>query len=346
LSVQENTTGLVAEFSMDGADPKKVHYFLLDGPDAQLFSMNSVTGELSFLVLPDYENPMSVSGTNEYTIRISVIDETVSLYKVLKILILDQVENIEEKESDNNDPETIDPGEKETDQTVESIAGNENKDKVDALPGKDEKVSAPFVQRPLPLTLPIEIEGNLVTARAEILSYGNENPFRVGFLISEDILFEQVNPAISVIEGVRIGDKFSAKLDSFKIGTTYFVKAYAENSAGLQYGSVRKFRMEEDYDAPFDGVYAGGEWYISSWFGSFMRTEHNWIFHQELGWLYHGPVNAKGSWFWNEKLGWMWTRKDIWPHIWRNNQGGWVYYYGINRMEPIFWDYLTKRMIR
>jgi len=347
LSIQENTTGLVAEFSMDGADPKKVYYFLLDGPDAQLFSMNSVTGELSFLILPDYENPMSVSGTNEYTIRISVIDETVSLYKVLKISILDQVENIEEKESDNtNDPETIDPGEKEIDQTVESIAGKENKDKVDALPGKDEKVGAPFVQRPLPLTLPIAIEGNLVTARAEILSYGNENPFRVGFLISEDILFEQVNPAISVIEGVRIGDKFSAKLDSFKIGTTYFVKAYAENSAGLQYGSVRKFRIEEDYEAPFDGVYAGGKWYISSWFGSFMRTEHNWIFHPELGWLYHGPVNAKGSWFWNEKLGWMWTRNDIWPHIWKNNQGGWVYYYGINRMEPLFWDYQTKRIIR
>ena len=42
------------------------------------------------------------------------------------------------------------------------------------------------IQKPLPYTLPIEHKNSRVTARGELLSYGNENPFRVGFYISEN----------------------------------------------------------------------------------------------------------------------------------------------------------------
>ncbi len=346
LSVQENTTGLVAEFSMDGADPKKVYFFLLDGPDAELFSMNSVTGELSLLILPDYENPKSVSGTNEYTVSVSVIDGNFSQNRVLNILIIDELELIDETQTDDKKPDQELEFDQDKLEEGEEKKSTSKEEEDTGILQSDKKVESPMIHPPLPYTHPIEIDGDGVTAKAEILSYGNENPFRVGFTISEKILINQPNLDERMIEGVRLGDQFFAKLDSLKKGITYYLRSYAENSAGLQYGSVRKFRIEEDYEIPFDGVFAGADWYTSPWFGSFMRTMQNWIFHQELGWLYHGPVHSQGIWFWSENMGWMWTRNDLWPHVWKNNQGGWVYYYGSNRTGPVFWDYQTKSMLR
>ena len=148
------------------------------------------------------------------------------------------------------------------------------------------------------------------------------------------------------MDGERNGDKFLAHMDRLKPGKTYYVRAFAENSAGLQYGSVRRIKMQVGYAIPFDGVSAGGNWYTSDWFGSFMLTEFKWLYHQNLGWLYHGPVKTEGIWFWSESLGWVWTRSDVWPHAWMNEQGGWIYYYGQSQNGPIFWDHQLGDLLR
>ena len=325
LSILENRSGKLAEFSISVTDPNKIFHYLLDGPDAGLFSINSVTGELFLVQSQDYENPKSSTGLNQYNIRIIATDGNLSVSQILTLQIMDVVD----EKMDNTE------GEKEN-----IITDEPDSDSGIPVDGKF------VIQKPLPYTLPIEHKNSRVTARGELLSYGNENPFRVGFYISENSVVLEDDPTSRVMDGERNGDKFLAHLDRLKPGKTYYVRAFAENSAGLQYGSVRRIKMQVGYAIPFDGVSAGGNWYTSDWFGTFMLTEFKWLYHQNLGWLYHGPVKTEGIWFWSESLGWVWTRSDVWPHAWMNEQGGWIYYYGQSQNGPIFWDHQLGDLLR
>jgi hypothetical protein len=149
-----------------------------------------------------------------------------------------------------------------------------------------------------------------------------------------------------MISAKRDGMFFDAQIDRLISGKTYYIRAYAENAAGLHYGSVRKIRVEKTYDAPFEASAAVGNWYQSEWFGTFLHGHENWVYHSELGWLYHGPVNGNGIWVWNENLKWSWTREDVWPYLWVNDQGGWLYYYGVIKNNPIFWNYNTLNYLQ
>ena len=71
-----------------------------------------------------------------------------------------------------------------------------------------------------------------------------------------------------------------------------------------------------------------------------------WIFHQELGWLYHGPVGQNGIWFWSEEMKWVWTRKDLWPYLWNQDEGGWLYYMGIIEAKRTFWNFSNTTVIQ
>ena len=91
-----------------------------------------------------------------------------------------------------------------------------------------------------------------------------------------------------MISATLSGRTFEANIDRLQTGKTYYIRAFAENSAGLLHGSVRKIRLKKEYLAPFDGVAMGQGWHRSDWFGTF-RTYPGmqWIFHAEFGWLYH-----------------------------------------------------------
>ena len=72
----------------------------------------------------------------------------------------------------------------------------------------------------------------------------------------------------------------------------------------------------------------------------------NWIFHTELTWLYVESSSSIGTWFWSEKLGWGWSRKDLWPYIWKNSPEGWVYFFGNQDGTLTFWDYSNSEFLR
>ena len=159
----------------------------------------------------------------------------------------------------------------------------------------------------------------------------------------KDILFATfLNGLIIDKRGKREGDQFTAQIDDLTPGMTYYIRAFAQNSKGMNYGSVRRIKIEGIYNAPFESSPVGGNWYLSEWFGLFMRGNANWIFHQELGWLYHEPVNGDGMWVWNDRFKWTWSRKDIWPYMWVNRDGNWFYYFGVEGGNPTFWDYNSR----
>jgi len=175
---------------------------------------------------------------------------------------------------------------------------------------------------------------------------GGETPYRVGFRISEKIMIQESDSTARTISAILSGDLFETQIERLTPGKTYYIRAFAENSAGLQYGSVRRIKVEKTYTAPFDAQPLADNWYQSDWFGTFNHANAEWIFHQELGWLYHGPVGQNGIWFWSEEMKWVWTRKDLWPYLWNQDEGGWLYYMGIIEAKRTFWNFSNTTVIQ
>jgi hypothetical protein len=202
------------------------------------------------------------------------------------------------------------------------------------------------LRKPAVLTHAPVVSNAGFSAKGEILDTGGETPFRVGFRISEKIMVRDSDTTARMISGIIEQDFFQADIERLTTGKTYYVRAFAENSAGLKYGSVKRIKVNESYTAPFDGKPLSDHWYQSDWFGTFKHANAEWIYHEKLGWLYHGPVGQNGIWFWSEKMKWSWTREDLWPYLWLNNEGTWVYFFGTNNGSPLFWNYNTKTYIQ
>ena len=198
------------------------------------------------------------------------------------------------------------------------------------------------LQLPVVLTLQPEKNGEQVQAKAQILDTGGDHPFRVGFRISEKITVRDSDTTARMISGIQDQNLFLADIERLSPGKTYYIRAFAENSAGLKYGSVRRVKIENAYIAPFGANALGDNWYKSDWFGTFKHVKDEWIFHQELGWIYQGPLGQNGIWFWSSSMEWCWTRSDLWPYLWFNKHGNWMYYFGVNQERPTFWNYSTK----
>jgi len=73
VSVAENTTAVTTVQATD-VDNTGLTYSIVTGNDGALFSINSSTGELSFIAAPDYENPTDLDHNNSYVIEVQVSD--------------------------------------------------------------------------------------------------------------------------------------------------------------------------------------------------------------------------------------------------------------------------------
>ncbi|MFL2938481.1 MAG: cadherin domain-containing protein [Opitutales bacterium] len=204
----------------------------------------------------------------------------------------------------------------------------------------------PPVRIPYLKTLAAEIDGNKVRASGELMDDGGEKPFRSGFRISEKILVQENDPTARIVSASLKDNVLEAVVERLEPGKTYYLRAFAENSAGVSYGAFKRIKLTESYDAPFAGKPEGQGWFRSDWFGLFLPANENWVFHQDFEWIYHGPTNQNGIWFWSERIGWSWTREDVWPYLWMNNQSNWTYYFGKKGGQPTFWDYSNQSVFR
>ena len=54
---------------------------------------------------------------------------------------------------------------------------------------------------------------------------------------------------------------------------------------------------------------------------------------------------SSGLWLRKREMGWLWTDKDIYPFLYDNSKGGWLYFYGQRAGTLLFYDYSAKRWI-
>jgi hypothetical protein len=82
-------------------------------------------------------------------------------------------------------------------------------------------------------------------------------------------------------------------------------------------------------------------WRQSDWLGSFLPHESGWIYHQTMGWLFAHPNEVGDFWFWTQEYKWVWTKKGIYPFLYRNNTSNWLYILGVKNGKAVYHDYST-----
>ena len=87
----------------------------------------------------------------------------------------------------------------------------------------------------------------------------------------------------------------------------------------------------------------GDHWYQSDWFGLFMTTENNWVYHQKLGWVYIFSNQEQGYWFWDMSFnGWMWTESRFFPWSFSSLSASWIYY-GLDEEKVRLFDHNEQK---
>ncbi len=70
-NVAENTTGTVYTVTASDADAGAVLTYLISGADASLFTIDALSGAVSFIAAPNYEAPADEGGNNVYNLTVS-----------------------------------------------------------------------------------------------------------------------------------------------------------------------------------------------------------------------------------------------------------------------------------
>jgi surface protein len=177
----------------------------------------------------------------------------------------------------------------------------------------------------------------------KILFDGGSTITEIGIILSENIFLR--NPIRIPSKEDQNTSNFSISYNDLLPGKTYYFKAYAINSAGENRGSVKKFKTAPKSDSTSwykDAESLPAGWRISAWLGAFRPSNHHWIYHAELGWLYPSPMPDGSLWLWNEADGWRWTQKGVFPYLFRWRDSAWIYLQGQVNGRIIYYNYSIK----
>ena len=92
-TIDENT---IAAYTASGTDPDDgtIAFAITGGADAELFTIDSGSGELSFLQAPDYENPADSNSDNNYSLTLQLHDGSAATELDLVISVSNVVETL------------------------------------------------------------------------------------------------------------------------------------------------------------------------------------------------------------------------------------------------------------
>ena len=176
----------------------------------------------------------------------------------------------------------------------------------------------------------------------EVLNDGGAELSELGIETSQNLSFhEAIKTSAHPTPGTN---EFSVNINSLDAEEKYYYRAYAINSEGISYGSIRVLNTHKSENFWWSNLteQAGG-WRTSEWFGSFRPYEHNWLFHADLGWLYtDSEQKNENIWLWHPQKGWLWTGSSIYPHLFQNTSANWLYFLEQKDGIARFYDYTTK----
>ncbi|GAA4451173.1 DUF4347 domain-containing protein [Novipirellula rosea] len=94
INVTENTTGVTTVTATDADLPGQTLTYSISGSDAATFTINSSSGELSFIAPPNFEAPTDTGGDNIYNVTVEVSDGTFTDTQTLAVTVTDASEKL------------------------------------------------------------------------------------------------------------------------------------------------------------------------------------------------------------------------------------------------------------
>ncbi len=94
INVTENTTGVTTVTATDADLPGQTLTYSISGSDAAKFTINSSSGELSFIAPPNFEAPTDTGGDNIYNVTVEVSDGTFTDTQTLAVTVTDASETL------------------------------------------------------------------------------------------------------------------------------------------------------------------------------------------------------------------------------------------------------------
>ena len=201
------------------------------------------------------------------------------------------------------------------------------------------KPSTPIIQ-----TLPARIDENgSVQFIAEVPSKGGVELLEVGIQLGETDTFSQfttINLSPSTLDNRYLSDQQKPEG-----GSQLFYRAYAQNQAGISYGSIKTLALPSESNSSVwwsGSIEIAGGWQTSPWFGSFRRYPQGWIYHADLNWLYAYPGESGDVWLWSPDHEWLWTGPSVYPHLFNHGTANWLYFLKKQDGKAHFYDYTTE----
>ena len=177
----------------------------------------------------------------------------------------------------------------------------------------------------------------------QVMTDGGSEVFEAGFLLSKSILL--LNPIRLVANPEANKTQFSVPVGNLTTDSTYYFRAFAVNSAGEARGALKKFKSQKLVDLnnwQKDAIELSGGWKKLSWFGTYLDSGRQWIYHTEMGWLYPSQMQDGSLWLWNETNGWQWTQQGVYPYLFRWRDSTWVYFQGKFEGRTVLFNYSTQ----
>ena len=122
--------------------------------------------------------------------------------------------------------------------------------------------------------------------------------------------------------------------------STLYIRAFARNQNGETVSDIKRLNPQPiviQWSSHATLLDTG--WLQSDWFGTFYLYPENWVYHARLGWVYIPDSTESGIWIWSSEHNWLWTQKGVYPHLYKNSTGAWIYLLNQKTQGKDFYDY-------
>ena len=320
---------LVARFFAVDADKNNTFsYQLIDSVNKEAFPFKlSQRGALRTTRKLDYE-----SDAHDYSLTIRVMDDlNESLEKLFNVQLINQIEDLDGDGTEDAYDEDVDG----------DGFSNEQEKEIGTSP--TDRYSRP--ERPILNSGIGRIDENgTIFLTGGIKESGGAEISDFGFVISSGISIDRRKSTVYWVRGTGEPKEFKLTVNKSPFPKILYFRTWARNAAGYGIGPARKVVIPEAPKPWWGEVAEGaGGWLTSDWFGTFKYYEQGWLYHARLGWLYSSPAREKSVWLWRAGQGWFWTKEGVWPYLWSDKTGNWLYFVPSKHGEPIrFYDYSTE----
>ena len=355
----ENKLDVVKITASDNDKLSVLSFSIAGGADKDYFDVNASTGWLYFLLPPDKEAARSA----EYEVKISVSDGTSSALTTLTVDVtvtdVDELPSVSPSMFSTTEDVAIpvnftvaDPEGKPATFSVvtEPLYGtwtgsgnNFTYTPSSNYHGSDSvtlRVTDGTKQFDTLVNLEVNAANDLPTAVNDEFFYDDSNFGALGL----DVLANDSNApdqngtetlSISSFSQPNDGNvslAFGATSLSFKpsdsfIGITTFNYtvwdgSYDSNSTKSESNGTVEIVVSRASSLP--------SWRFLKKFGYYNQTTQDWIYHNDLGWLYINDTAgvATYTWMWHEDMGWFWTGNTYFPDLYLNDLARWMSWKG------------------